>query len=190
MLLALALTALLVTVTGRIAVQTLESQRTLELRARESMRKDLVFDPLAADFRNLLSGLPGDVTPVTVFGTPHPVLQISTLSAVSEEADRLHTVRRPATVRYRLAEKATEENHWRLVREVVDRTSLGSPPTRESIAERLVEFKAEVLSRGKWVNGFAPTESREKAPEAVRVSLRWSDGDTAASRTFLVADAR
>lgn len=190
MLLALALTAVLFTLTGRVVVQTLQAQTFLEQDGSRSRRVDLVFDRLSTDLERWLPGLPGETAPLTVFGTPQQVLQFSTLAASAEEPGSLHVALRPATVRYRLSENSNADGSSSLVREVVDRTNAAALPLRETLAEQLVEFKVEVFSRGAWVNGFAPTESNTPPPSAVRVSLRWVDAPQPQSRIFRVPDVR
>lgn len=190
MLLALALTTVVITLSGRITVQTLETQAFLERDGQASRRTSLVFDQLASDLGRLLPGLPGEFTPLTVFGTPQQVLQLSALASTPEEKGDLHDALQPATVRYRLAEKSDSDQGWSLTREVIDRTEPGAVPTREAIAEQLAEFKIEVFSRGAWVTDFAPTESNVPTLTAVRVSLRWTDQSEAQTRTYLVSDAR
>lgn len=189
MLLALALTTVLITVTGRIAVQTLESQASFERLRQSSRRANLVFEQLATDVGRLLAGLPGETTPLTLFGTPRQVLQLSDLASTAEESGDLHSALRPATVRYRLSERTDAEGGWRLTREVVDRTALGAVTMRETIAEQVAEFKVEVFSSGAWVTGFAPKESNAPTPAAVRVSVRWNGETESQTRTFLVSDA-
>jgi type II secretory pathway component PulJ len=190
MLLVLALTTVVITLTGRITVQTLETQAYLERDVQSSQRTNMVFDRLISDLSRLLPGLPGEVTPLTVFGTPQQVLQLSALASSFEENAGLHDALRPATVRYRLAEKSDSDGSWSLTREVVHRTASGAVPARETIGEQLAELKIEVFTRGAWVTGFAPTESNVPTPSAVRVSLRWADQADAQTRTFLVFDAR
>jgi len=190
MLLALALTAVLITVTGRIAVQTLESQASFERMGNTARRADLVFDQFAADLQRLLPGLPGETSPLRLFGTPRQVLEFSALASTEKESESLHTAFRPATVRYRLAENSDFSGARSLTREVRDRTELGAVASRETIAEHLEEFKVEVFSRGQWVTGFAPNDPSLPIPTAVRVALHWTDDSQPQTRTFLVADDR
>jgi hypothetical protein len=190
MLLALALTALVAAVTGRIAVQTLTNQTDVERRARELDREAIVLGQLEEDFAGILLGLPGDAAPVAVFGMPRPVLQLSTLAAIPDPGAALHTVRRPALVHYRLVESHDDPQQLNLVRELIDRTSTSATPAREAIGTRVADFQVEILNKGQWVAGYPPADARLADAQAVRVSLRWSNKPQSTVRTFLVQHAR
>jgi type II secretory pathway component PulJ len=190
MLLALALTALVVTVTGRIAVQTLTDQTEVERQARERDREAIVLGQLEEDFGGLLVGLPGETAPVAVFGMPRPVLQLSTLAAIPNPGAALHGVRRPAIVRYRLVENHDDPQELNLVRELIDRTSTSATPLRETIAARVADFQVEVLNKGQWVSGYPPADARLADAQAVRVSWRWLNKPQSTVRTFAVQHAR
>ncbi len=185
LLAALALTALVVAITGRIALQGVNTRKAVTDLISRLEGEAVVFESLREDFATLLTGLPGDQTPVRVFGAPRQVLQLSTLAAITQGNATLHLVRRPATVRYRLAGEGSEKG-LDLVREVIDRTDAGARPVSETIGRHLASFALEVLAKNKWTTGQPAKDDRPEDVQAVRVTLGLSGGDPV-TRTFVVS---
>lgn len=189
-LLALSLATLLVTVTGRIAIQSVMTRQEVMRAVARLEREAALFERLNDDFANMLFGLPGDKTPLMVFGRPRQVLQFSVLSVIPTSEGSLHVIRRPSTVRYRLAGDRQEGSGLDLVREIIDRTGRSAKPVRETVARSVAGFKIEVLCDGKWERKYPPAGQRAAKARAVRVSCRWVGSKQPSTRTFGVEHGR
>ncbi len=201
-LVALALTTLVVSLTGRIAVQTLTTRKAVTRIAARLERDAVVLDRLAQDLSNLLPGLPDDKSPLLLLGDRLPVLQLSALTTMPGHDDSLHLTRYPATVRYRLTGRRGEPGGLTLVRETIDRTDRAAIPRRETIATGVKELSMEILTDGdsysKYppasgqasASGYAPARGHTLDPWAVRVTLRWIDSERSWTRTLPVPHAR
>ncbi len=183
-LLALALTTVVLTVTGQIAVQSLRSRRQAAMAIDRIEREALLFGVLAEDFANIIHTPPGDRAPLMVFGHQRQVLQLSALSSIATLNGDLHLIIRPATVRYRLVRHGDEM--FDLIREVIDSTTPAAKAARETLASNVAGFDVEVLCDGMWGRSFPLSGDSVAAATAVRVSCRWGDKAQTTTRMFLV----
>ena len=175
MLVALALAGLVVTITGRIAVQSLQTQTFVSRQVRDAQRVAQLDAVLSDDIAHRLTDA-DDPPPVVVTGGSQVVWESFVLAAnldVDEAA--LHIARRPSFVRYRLVSADSPANTSNLIREVTDRTNPGAVVRRETIATHLTLFEVQWLLRGAWeASTSADSESLRQA-EAVRFQCRWED---------------
>jgi prepilin-type N-terminal cleavage/methylation domain-containing protein len=192
-LIALALTALVAAVTGQIAVSTLQNRQVVEKRLRLIRRDAYVFDRLAEDVDRLIR-IQGEPA-VTVFGSPHPVLQFTARADDTASSADLHTARLPQTVRYRLVRERIGETYT-LIREAIDRTDIGAGPLHETLGVDLLDFGVELFVDDSWTR-IPPTGGNRLAGgdpaatvTAVRVSCRWAGEDKPVVRTLVVPDVR
>lgn len=184
-LLALALTTMLVTLTGRITMNSMAARQAAGRIVAELDRETVVFDRLDDDFANILDALPGENSPIKLLGSPRPVLQLSTLSPVGSAVGALHLPRRPARVRYRLKDnRGTDASD--LVRETIDLTVPGAKPVPETIAVNVASFAVVALHDGEWLRTYLSNRRDSSQATAVRVSLRWLDSKRAYTQTFTV----
>lgn len=185
LLVALALTALLAVVSGRIAAATLHIRDTVIRGVDHAERDARIVDRLADDVANLLI-LDSQPT-VSLFGTPRPVLQLSVLTAASTAGSTLHVPRVPAAVHYRWVRDRESERVGDIVREVRNRTHPGAPPLRETLATQVAELKFEVWRQREWVTQY-PSTKNDAPARAVRVAVTWADTKRSVSHTFLLSD--
>lgn len=185
-LLALALTTVLIGLTGSIAVNSLRTRRYAQGVVRQLDREAYVLARIAEDLADLQCGLPGDASAISVFGTPRQVLQLSVLTAVPSVGYSLHLIRRPATVRYRLVGDRHESAGLRLVRETIDRTRVSARPVRETLSRGLESFRVEVLCDDQWTRSYPENDDETTGPLAVRVTCQWGGAEQEVTRVFLV----
>ncbi len=183
-LLALALTTVVLTVTGQIAVQSLKSRRQAAMAIDRIEREALLFGILAEDFANIIHTPPGDRASLMVFGHQRQVLQLIALSSIATLNGDLHLIIRPARVRYRLVRHGDEK--FNLIREVIDSTTPAAPTVRETLASNVADFDVQVLCDGMWERSFPFSGDSVEAATAVRVSCRWGDKAQTTTRMFLV----
>lgn len=188
-LLALSLTALLVAVTGRIAVQAVTTRQSVGNTIVRLEREAGLFERLGADFAAILYVLPSEDPSLMVYGHPRQVLQLSALSPVPSLDESLHLVRRPATVRYRLVEDPHTDKELNLVRETIDLTGQSARPVSETVASQIAGFDVEVLCDDQWTDKYPPRTRRPAPARAVRITCRWSDSEKPVTRTFTLRHA-
>lgn len=180
-LLALALSAMLIAVVGRVAAQTLEARAYVESEIEILERAARVFTALERDIAFLMpEGLAG-VPAVRISGGLRPALQLTVLSGVGT-AGGVHLARRPCTVRYRVL---SEWQSTRLVREVMDHTVPGSKPELQTLSRAVQRIEITVFAQGQWrdsIDGLG----KEVGIAAVRVRCHWPDDTPAAVRTFII----
>lgn len=178
-LVALTLAALVVTIAGQVAVQTmrLSSQAT---RLMDGLDRDaLIFDALRADFDAITAPI-GEDGPLVVFGQPQQTLQVNVLSSLPSMSAGLHLPRYPCTVRYRLVRPPGRTDEYHLVRETLDRTLLSATPVPETLATNLAGFAVEVLAAGKWQRTYPVAGQPDAQPKLIRVTWTWNDGSSTA----------
>jgi len=193
-LVALALTALVAGLTGQIATTTLLNRALVGKRLRLIRRDTYVFDRLSEDVDQIVS-IQGDPV-VTVFGSPHPVLQFAALAEDATTSGELHSARVPQTVRYRLVRERVGDAYT-LIRETIDRTSIGASPLRETLGTDLLDFGVEMFVDDSWTrippaggDRVATGGHRAGGATAIRVSCRWAGDDEPVVRTMAVPDVR
>ncbi|MCP4589435.1 MAG: prepilin-type N-terminal cleavage/methylation domain-containing protein [bacterium] len=181
-LLALTLTSVVLTLVGRIAVQTVEIHAQAEDYLRLQARQDILFESIAADLRARPSG--GRVT-VRLDANHRPLLQWTTL--VAESGGSLHLARIPATVVYRLVRDGADR--LRMVREVRSLLRRTAPKTTLTVGRDLTEVEVERFDGETWSAVIARAASRKKKrpPLALRLSCKWAEHDDAEIRTYLCA---
>ena len=183
-LLALALTVLMVTVAGRIAVNSVVTRQVATRAVTQVERQAVLFELLREDVAQMLMDLPVDQTALMVFGGERPVLQLTTLAAVPAEAEALHVPKVPATVRYRLVRADPNAPTFDLLREVIDLTQVGGTPVPQTVARRVSDFTVEVLCEEAWTTKYPPAEEEPAVAVALRVGCSW-DTDKV-TRTFVL----
>lgn len=179
LLVALALAALLLAATGQAALSVAQLQRVTENRLRRHEVESRLWESMADDLSRLTAPFPGEETNLRLPDAGSPTLELSALVAV--DFDDLHVPLLPAKVRYRTE---TERDQTRLLREVVDVTALGRPVNKERIAQSLTEFRVEALVQGTWTKVYPIANRTRSAAQALRVSIRWKNGEEATQRTF------
>jgi prepilin-type N-terminal cleavage/methylation domain-containing protein len=185
-LVALALTGLLLSITGRMAVSALRDRDVVAKRLGAIDAHAAIFDQLARDFKARLPDGVGSDTPasVAVFALPSPVIRMNVLSPLPQAQTQLHVAQFPIEVRYRLVQKNT--GIFDLVRETLDLTTPGAIPLRRTVARGLSRWDVEILADGEWGSQY-PTEAEEPAAiQALYVGITLPNGETA-SRLFLGA---
>lgn len=185
-LLALTLTTLLATLTGRIAVNSFTSRREAMGIVSRIEREAGLVERIEADLASLLPEVAETEPAVLVFGAPKPALQLTVLAADPAAAGCLHTPRLPATVRYRLIRESGREEGFDLIRETVDQTIPRADPVRETVTTRVADFTIEVLHEGQWFDKFPLPEHQEVTLAAIRISCLWLDSPQRLSRTLVV----
>lgn len=167
-LLALTLTALLVTLTGRIAVQLMASSRTVRGSVAQLERSAALKMQLQEDLGALLSGLPDSHRPVSLAGTPQR-LEFNLLAPVESNQASLHVARRPASVCYRL-QTNRNTGGTELIRESRDLTDRAAALRAELVAEDLESFHVELRCKERWVTHY-PEASSKAMPTLARITL-------------------
>jgi len=187
-LLAVTLTAVLMTMTGRIAVNSAMSASDVEDVVRRIEWEARLFDLLASDVADIIPRHQGDGPSLKVFGTRRQTLELYVLSGVATIEGSIHLARHPMRVRYRLSDESRQDGGYDLVRETVDYTLPGTPPLREIVASGLAELSLEVYRGDQWTTSFAPNKKSESLLRAVRISIRWLGSKSAVSRVFMIRD--
>ncbi len=189
-LLAMTLTTVVMTLTGKIAVQTIQARNRVNDILTDHHREALVVDLIERDIRNMLPVLPDDQTSVQLFGAPQQVLQLSVMAAIHDDDASLHLIKQPATIRYRLIRNISGDHRFDLIRETIDRTDAGALPVKETIAANVKEFSVHILSKNKWLKSYPQRDRHLDPPRAVRILLSWNDGNNkSVVRTWEMTDA-
>ncbi|MEK6674126.1 MAG: prepilin-type N-terminal cleavage/methylation domain-containing protein [Planctomycetota bacterium] len=185
-LVALALTALLLSIVGPIATGALRSRNAASDIAARIHRESAVIDSLENDLRRLLDGLSEHGSSVRVFGFPQQTLELDVLGVVHEKADALHEALYPSTVRYRLMRTTDSENN--LVRESHDHTNASAKTQRETLASHITLFEVEVFDGRSWLRSFPdPRKSSTKGVQALRIRMAWRNSPEPITHTLGVS---
>ena len=189
LLVSLSLAALLVTITGRIAVQTIvvrdEALRIVQRLEREAV----IVQTLSTDLRSLLTEVDGSETPLSLKGVSLPVLRLHVLTPIASADGSLHVARRPATVHYRLINNRGGSGGFRLVREVLDKADPRKVTSSEDVATRLAAVTFAVYHAGDWTGRYPPDRGDVEPVVLLRLAIRWIDSDTTTMRLLEVSDA-
>jgi len=181
-LVALTLTGLVLTLAGRIAVQTITVQNTVEDALHRRARQDFVFDRLAVDLRarsadaDLVLRLDANHRPLVEWG-----------ALVSSPGSALHTERTPATVRYRLMRVA--DDRLTMVRELRTALQRAPAPVTTTVARNLAQVRVSIFDGRAWSPLTAASRKRKTRPQAFELACRWAADDKWVRRTYLCASA-
>jgi hypothetical protein len=187
-LLALTLATLALTLVGRMTVQTITLRDTVEHHLADKQREAFVLDALQEDLDNALSIKTVGAPRQTIGGEAHQLLQLEVLAAIPVSPEILHEPRLPAIVAYRLMAGNADDQGYKLVRELQDRTEVDDG-TRETLAVGLTNCTIEVLLQDTWKSQYVPERKDSPPPRALRVTLRWPSSAEPVSRLFVMNDA-
>lgn len=183
-LVALALSSLLVGVTGSILVSVVQTRTLVERDIAMRTRVARVFDRIERDVRNVLPASSKEEPSVRVFGSPQQVMQLSVLTGMADDGSSLHQQKHPAVVRYRLVRDTVRRDRRKLVREVIDQTKINAAPVRETVAYGLAQFAIETITDAR--DSARPKNDSRDKPRALRITCRWNDGQTPHTRSFVL----
>lgn len=167
-LVAMTLTAIVLSVAAQVALQALRSERsatqTIAVMDREALLKDLLADDLTA----LLDGI--DKRPCLAVAADVPQrLELTTLALTDGGGE---CMRRPAQVVYSLSRRDLGTSS-KLVRQTLDLTRRDAAAAHETVAEGVASWTIELWHEGRWLRAMPP--QKQTVPKSLRVTIQWSD---------------
>lgn len=172
-LVALTLTAMIVSAVGQLSVQALATQRRASQETHRQERGAFLLAALERDLQTLIAE---GRHPSLILSAGIPqTLELCVETAVAESQEQVHVPILPAVVRYRLIAPRENEAGYRAVRELRDLTNPPSNPASQTLADGLSGWTLEICSQGKWSPRF-PEAKGQGRPQLLRATLLWPDG--------------
>lgn len=179
-LLALTLSALVITLTGGIAVQTLRTERRVGEILTAQAKTGHIVASIAADLANRVSR----PVKLTMDANHRPAIEMTSLAAYP--GDSLHLPRLPSTVTYRLVRNHGNAEGIRLQRVVRDLTRSSPPPVITTVADDLAAFEVAVIERGPWQPLTATVAARLHEPRGLRIMYQFIGTNQEITKTLLI----
>ncbi len=181
MLVALLLTAVVLSAAGRITVAVMRTEAAVSQETHDTLRRSIVMDSLVSDW----NGRFGGPTSVEAFldASHRPTIRLLTREQLAGH-DRI-TVEEPARVTYRI-EVAGDSDLFILVRDAD--LLIGHDAVRsEVVGCGLESFSIELFREEQWHPLEPIGKSVGKPIDALRVAIQWASGDVQ-SRIFRLDD--
>lgn len=172
-LVALTLTAMVVSAVGQLSVQALAAQRQASQGIHRQERGAFLLAALERDLQALIAEERHPSLTLSA-GIPQ-TLELCTETGVAESQEQIHVPILPAVIRYRLIAPREKEVGYRAVRELRDLTTPASKPDSQTLAEGLSGWTLEICSQGTWSPRF-PEAKGQGRPQLLRATLLWPDG--------------
>jgi|GEM_PF-3329469 len=183
-MLSLLLASAVVGVTGVVAVQSVQVQRSARQAIFSQWQTVRIVGQIESDVESAITWLPGDVTPVTPAAAPGELLRVYGLADAPASAS-LGRYRLPARIQYLIEDVGNGNGTKRLVRKVRDLTR-AAPAARRVLSENLADAYVEVRKGKTWSRPVGLSKGNEDV-QALRLVLRFvSQPDRAVTRTFLL----
>lgn len=183
LLLAVALSGTVLTLTARIALDALQTRRIITETVDQHQRLDFVTDSIAADLEARLT----DAEQPLVIGLDanhRPRIELVCLAA--EPGGALHTSLVPAAVTYRLVRVPHETLRLKLQREVQPLAGRSAGPQVTTVCDDLADFEVTLHYGSGWLPLNARTGQRKETPAAWRVHYRRLGDRNVETRTFVI----
>lgn len=167
-LLALTLTAVVMTLVGRIAVQSLNLTKTIEQQRDEHHRRAYWRDRMDRDLASAIDLSRSVTANLDAHGRPR--IRIMALAADSETVEVASDL--PTEVEYRVLRT---EDHLRLVRESRSLLRSQAVVASETLACGMQSIDVEMWIEGTWLPVTNNPGKRQPKPEAIRITVQWPD---------------
>lgn len=181
-LLALTLTAAVMTLVARIAVQAQRLSSTVDQQIRDRHRRAYWLAQIDRDMKGAIDAEDSISAELDAHGRPS--IRILTLASDMDSADS--AVLEPTEVTYRILR---QENTYRMVRESRSMLRGQSVISEETVACGVTSIDVELWIDAAWYELSEFNEKRQPEPEAIRVSVTRPNTEPIDRETWLLGNA-
>lgn len=173
-LLALTLSALVLTTLTGLTRQILITERDAGRRTDNTWQRDAVFAVLQDDLQHCAKN--GTDHPIEIAPIPGVALRLITLAPI-EGPDATLTARHPARVRYQVepANKTVEESRLIRMQEDLTRTKSKQNPVRQVIGRRVTSMHVRVFDGQAWQSTWPPPDRKDAVARAIEIRITRPD---------------
>ncbi len=183
-LVAMSLTALIVAISGRVALQMSETRKTAHHMNAVLEKRNALDVTISEDFARLLPIQLIDKPPPVVVEGSILVLELPVLATLPVAEESLHTPLQPCLIRY--WKHREDDARYGIERQIIDLTNPARVFAKERVANGIEEFHMAVRRKGEWSEMATVSLLDAKEIEAVQVRARWVGNPVVWQRIFRI----
>ena len=184
MLLALVLSALVLTTAAQVTVQTLRTEQSIDSSLLDNREVEYPLEAIDEDLKARL--MEGEAVTARLDANHRPQIEFDCLAV--ESTPELHLPRVPTHVTYRLLRSPVVIGNLRLIRET--KSLVDHNPIRKNIlTDSLESFKVRTFVSGKWIPLHDKSNRNNTQIEALEITCKWANNDKETTRICLLTNS-